>query len=651
MKIKGKNCIILALILSIVIGIFSITATAVNETVVANSESATILEEDMLLRKEFEKHFVMSDGSYTVATYGEPVHKLVNNEWVEIDNTLKLAQSENGVRYQTVDGLTDVSFSKAYQNNDLVTVKQDKYSVSWSIAAVSNSLISKAETMSTRNNVTATIESSKITDISKEEQKLMANKSTSAVRYSDALANDVDLEYVVLPSRVKESIVLNNKKDISSYILNVYTQNLSARLLENRRIEFYNSDGVVTFSMWAPYMYDSAAELSEDIDVKLTEKENGHYIVTITPDAEWLNDPERVYPVTIDPDVSASRVRQNIIDNYVWEGHGNQDENLDRMYIGNKSGKRARAYFKYKTMPTIPSNATITAATQRVNILSGTTSANKANAYKVDSDWDSGTITWSNKPAASTKLASNISHHSMSYYSFSCLSAVKAWYNGSTTGKKSNYGIMMRYNDETISDYNSFYSSDCSTESKRPLLKITYTVPSDNTIYWPVNGYYTINSKWGYRTFDNSVHTAIDIGCDHVPVVAAISGTVKTFDAGDGGHAMSITKTGSNFTVRYYHLSSYQKTSGTVTAGTRVATSGDSGTVSGPHLHLQLQWGNDKNKSFNPLETYHADDKRSSWTNPNPMYKLKSGKFVPNSSFNFTYTASDYNSTSTSWKK
>lgn len=650
MKIKGKKFILLMLVLSIIIGIFSMAATAVNKISVSEIGTATVIEENKLLRKEFEKHFVMSDGSYTVATYGEPIHKLVNNEWVEIDNTLKLTKSEKGSCYKTVDGLTDVSFAKTYQSNDLVTVKQDEYSVSWGIVAVSNSL-DKMETSSVKNNVMASVSTSKTTDINVEEQKLMANKSTSAIKYSNALAYDVDLEYVVLPSRVKESIVLNSKKDITSYILNVYTQNLSARLLENRRIEFFNSDGIVTFSMWAPYMYDSGAELSEDIDVKLTEIESDHYIVTITPDAEWLNASERVYPVTIDPDVSASRVRQNIIDNYVWEGHGNQDENLDRMYIGNKSGKKARAYFKYKTMPTIPSGATITAATQRVNILSGTTSANTANAYKVDSDWDSATITWSNKPAASTKLASNIGHHSMSYYSFSCLSAVKAWYNGSTTGKKSNYGIMMRYSDETISDYNSFYSSDCSTESKRPLLKITYTEPTNNTIYWPVDGYYTITSKWGYRTFDNAVHTAIDIACTNVPVVAAISGTVKIFNAGSGGNGMSITKPNSEFNVRYYHLSSYQKTSGSVTAGTRVATSGSTGTVSGPHLHLQLQWGDDKTKSYNPIETYHADDKRSSWTNPNPMYKLKNGKYVPNNSFNTTYTASDYNSTSTSWKK
>ena len=44
------------------------------------------------------------------------------------------------------------------------------------------------------------------------------------------------MEYIVLPSRVKENIILQSPQDISGYMVTVYTENLSARLLENREI-------------------------------------------------------------------------------------------------------------------------------------------------------------------------------------------------------------------------------------------------------------------------------------------------------------------------------------------------------------------------------------------------------------------------------
>lgn len=655
---KSRNIRVVAFLttLTILLGCCtfgSASATHINSIGVTPSTNiVTIVKEDISLRQEYEKHFLMSDGSYTVAVYNEPVHQKVNETWVEIDNTLQAKTSQNGEeRYETVQGIADVSFAKSYQDK-LVVMTQDEYSISWGIEANTSRSQMTTTNIAQQPRELEVISKNIFKASTEEEQKILAEKTSSIVQYNNALLPQVDLEYTVLPSRVKESVVLNSPQDISSYTVNVSTKNLSARLLTNKEIEFFDKKNTVIFTMWAPYMYDSAAELSEDIDVALQNVGNGQYNIIITPDSNWLNDPERVYPVTIDPDVSVSRVRQNIIDTYVWEGHGNQNENLDRMYIGNKSGYIARAYIKYVTMPTIPSGATITGATQRVNILSGTSTANNAAAYKVTGgNWDSGTITWANKPYAGTVIATNISHNNKSYYSFSCTSTVQSWYSGSPSGKNANYGIMIRYNNESINDYNSFYSSDYATESKRPLMVISYTTAPQQSggIVWPVPGHYTINSKWGYRNFDGTVHRGIDINCNGANVVAAISGSVRTFYDSSSGNSMVVTKTGSSFQTRYYHLKSYKVTSGSVSAGTIIAVSGSSGNVTGPHLHFQLQWGDDKYKSYNPLPSYHSNDRRSTWTNPNPMFKLSGSSYVPNPYFNYSYTPSDYNSTSTSW--
>lgn len=84
-------------------------------------------------------------------------------------------------------------------------------------------------------------------------------------------------------------------------------------------------------------MYDSASEMSEQITVQMSAKETGHYVVVLTPDAQWLNDPSRVYPVVIDPLIRTSDVKSNIIDNYVLAGNGVQNRNLDRLYFGKKN--------------------------------------------------------------------------------------------------------------------------------------------------------------------------------------------------------------------------------------------------------------------------------------------------------------------------
>ena len=104
------------------------------------------------------------------------------------------------------------------------------------------------------------------------------------------------MEYIVLLSRVKENIILNSKQDISGYVVTVYVENLTARLLENREIEFVNADNEVIFTMTSPYMYDSAGELSEEIEVVLVSRGDVCYIF-MTPDADWLNDASRVYSI------------------------------------------------------------------------------------------------------------------------------------------------------------------------------------------------------------------------------------------------------------------------------------------------------------------------------------------------------------------
>lgn len=59
----------------------SVEETTTPET----TEEVTVLYEDESLWGEYEKHFLMSDGSYQAVVYGYPVHELVDGVWVERD--------------------------------------------------------------------------------------------------------------------------------------------------------------------------------------------------------------------------------------------------------------------------------------------------------------------------------------------------------------------------------------------------------------------------------------------------------------------------------------------------------------------------------------------------------------------------------------
>ena len=77
-------------------------------------------------------------------------------------------------------------------------------------------------------------------------------------------------------------------------------------------------------------------------------------------------------------------------------------------------------------------------------------------------------------PAANTLLEENISHNEKTKYQFSCLTAVRYWYDDNTTAQNQNYGIMLQYADESIADYNAVYSADCTDATLRPTMTISY---------------------------------------------------------------------------------------------------------------------------------------------------------------------------------
>ncbi len=112
-----------------------------------------------------------------------------------------------------------------------------------------------------------------------------------------------------------------------------------------------------------------------------------------------------------------------------------------------------------------------------------------------------------------------------------------------------------------------------------------------------------ITSDYGYRTHPvsgqvGSFHTGVDLYVPMGSAVKASCGGTVTLAGWNGGYGWCVDIShGNGITTRYGHLSSIEVSVGqTVSQGQRIALSGASGNVTGPHLHFEvLLWGNSQN--------------------------------------------------------
>ena len=108
-----------------------------------------------------------------------------------------------------------------------------------------------------------------------------------------------------------------------SWSLPVKTKGLTARAEPDGSVSFVDAKNVVASQLAAPKAWDAvvdpkSGERSSAAPVKLSvvQKGIGKAVVTMTPDQVWLNDPARVFPITIDPTYASANVG-TIFDTYV----------------------------------------------------------------------------------------------------------------------------------------------------------------------------------------------------------------------------------------------------------------------------------------------------------------------------------------------
>ena len=354
-----------------------------------NSE-AYIVSEAVEKREENAKHFRMSDGSYVVAQYNTPVHYLdENGEWVDIDNTISEAEATTEQTelfgtdelYSTANGSENVVFAEKSNSNTLVSYEAKEYPISFNYQSAKKSYINVVD-----NEIV----------LEGDEAFLTLQDITQEVIYEDVFT-DVDLQYIVSPTGLKENIILKSKSAQNSFAVNYNIGELTAMVVDSNTINLMAGDEVV-YTISAPYMTDADGEKSEAVTLTVEKNKNGKLRIKISADESWLSAEGRAYPVVVDPIITTTNYNELKAMYISSVENSPEDRNLSELHIKKTtSGEETQALIKLDSIGNSLYTDRIVTAELNLPLISSVTSNTNVFLYEIGSMWDVENVSWNSE--------------------------------------------------------------------------------------------------------------------------------------------------------------------------------------------------------------------------------------------------------------
>ena len=283
---------------------------------------AAIQWEKTELRERSVKHFRLEGGLMLAAQYPMPVHyQTEDGAWVEYDNSLTeetmtpeeaaeaLAeepsiQQANALALTeqlTADDLTEYAnkqsdlparLAKMAKKNKMFTLTKDGRELSWGYEDANKSRIE-------------IVENTLPEGLSEREQKMAVPKVSQEAWYRE-LYTGVDLQVYLLPTGLKENLILKDRDARRTFEMAYKTDGLTPVQVDARTIALQNEEGETVYTLSAPVMTDAEGASSDALTLTLKDIKNKKFTVELTADDAWLDTEDRVYPVKIDPDTNVT---------------------------------------------------------------------------------------------------------------------------------------------------------------------------------------------------------------------------------------------------------------------------------------------------------------------------------------------------------
>ena len=232
---------------------------------------------------EFTTTYLNSDGTRTLAVGSGPVNALdEHRRWVPVA-TRVTADSEG--RWSTDAHPLDPSFA-GHADDGVLELSRGTYDVKISLVDAADS-----------------------------EHSLQYTRWPVLNRYDDISYSEVfpgvDLTYEVTRGTVKESLILDSVPGVgeSTWVWEIDSDGLELVEDETGSIQFVDKRGVAQIVIPTPIMWDSSGVEGEsepaisNVSTRVW-RDGNTWKMSLSPSRGWLTDPDRVYPVTIDPTYS-----------------------------------------------------------------------------------------------------------------------------------------------------------------------------------------------------------------------------------------------------------------------------------------------------------------------------------------------------------
>lgn len=474
-----------------------------------------IVAEDISRREENVKHFRLSNGENIAVMYENPIHYLKDGEWIDYDNSFNEVSSVSEDDEEVAESETDyanksadysVRFSKKTNGKKFVRLEKDGYKLSWYYLKANK--VEGQVSLNEDDGDPTTLEN-----------------ISSEVIYKNVY-EDVDLQYIVTPTGIKENIILNSADVQTEFAAEYKANGLTPVQTSDKVIELKAEDGTVVYTISAPFMSDANGEKSGSVTLSLTEVKNNKFTVKTTVDFEWFSAEERAFPVIVDPDIQTEQ-KTAVMDSafvakgqpdkcYYAYGQQHNGEDSGSLYVGNMGGEYGltQSYLKFDKLPTLSVADKVTDATFQVTLYKCEVGL-QLDIKRVTSSWDTNKVTWNTKPSVNStildyKMLSETALGVNKYLYFEITDLVRGWY----SGEYANYGVSLS-TDKTSSSKAWILSSrydEFTQKEYRPILKITYRNMSGYEDYWSYtdlpagrNGHISVNNFNGNLVFSQPV--------------------------------------------------------------------------------------------------------------------------------------------------
>ncbi|MBQ2883040.1 MAG: DNRLRE domain-containing protein [Alphaproteobacteria bacterium] len=357
------------------------------------------------------------------------------------------------------------------------------------------------------------------------------SSASNKVEYDNIFGNSTQLVYTQTLNGTKEEIVLEENVGKTSFSFQIFTNGLYL-VKDNNIIEFIDrKTNKPVASLGAILMWDGNGVCSEGSYTLRASTSKNTYIVTI--DASSLLDNDNIsYPITIDPSITVGSGSTTAIeDASIFTNYNENFGTWMSLFVGdfnewysNTTNQRgtARSLVKFpglmnnSTFLSLYNNGYITSVKYNFSDIDCDSGPNTINAYLLTSNWNESTVVYSNSlwNAYGTYIGSTtiapVSPRPYPYprYEIDITTAVEMWLTGSAT----NYGIMLKANDESkeavvLGTSESGSESVAGRTDSRPYVVVNYSTLRDNQIYRFKNvasGLY-MNVSYGYDTNELNV--------------------------------------------------------------------------------------------------------------------------------------------------